>query len=226
MLGGGQLGRMFTVAAQTMGYQVVVLDPDLRSPAGCIADQHIRAGFTDEAALDQMADVCDVVTTEFENIPASVLRHLSQRIPVHPSAEAVEITQNRIREKRFVRDIGLKTTHFAAIEGAGDITAVEADFGFPAILKVAELGYDGKGQVTVDSFADLRAAHAELGNVDCVLEQRVELALEVSVILACEKGGVSVCFPVAENIHRNGILHQTVVPADIPDALQQEAKRQ
>ena len=227
MVGGGQLGRMFTVAARTMGYRVVVLDPDPSSPAGSIADQHLCAAYTDAAALAQMASLCEVITTEFENIPADTLRRLAAKTAVHPSGDAVEKTQNRIREKRFIRETGLKTAEFAVIERVADIDALASSgFQFPAILKIAEFGYDGKGQVVVDSIDTVRTAFARLHEAPCVLEQRIDLALEVSVVLARGEDGVVECFPVAENEHRNGILHCSVVPAALSDALQHEAQVQ
>ena len=226
MLGGGQLGRMFTVAARTMGYRVVVFDPDPASPAGAIADEHVAAGYDDVAALRRMGERCAVVTTEFENIPARALRELADSTVVCPSADAVEKTQNRIREKRFIRDAGLKTAPFAVIESRGDIDALPDDFTFPAILKIAEFGYDGKGQVVVSSKEETSAAFTELGEAACVLEQRIDLALEVSVVLARSADGAVSCFPVAENEHRDGILHRTSVPAAIDEALQQAAQRQ
>ena len=226
MLGGGQLGRMFTVAARTMGYRVVVLDPDPASPAGAIADEHIVAGYDDVAALRRMGERCAVVTTEFENIPARALRELADSTVVCPSADAVEKTQNRIREKRFIRDAGLKTAPFAVIESGGDIDALPDDFAFPAILKIAEFGYDGKGQVVVASKEETEAAFAALDEAACVLERRIDLALEASVVLARGADGAVSCFPVAENEHRDGILHRSSVPATIDEALQQAAQRQ
>ncbi len=226
MLGGGQLGRMFTVAARTMGYRVVVLDPDPASPAGSIADEHIQADYRDDEALRRMGERCAVVTTEFENIPADSLRRLAQWTAVCPNADAVEKTQNRIREKRFIRDTGLATAPFAVIETAADIDALPEDFVFPAILKIAEFGYDGKGQIVVGSVAETRAAFAELDEAACVLEQRIDLALEVSVVLARSADGQVSCFPVAENAHRNGILHRSTVPAAIDEAVQRQAQQQ
>ncbi len=227
MLGGGQLGRMFTMAARSMGYRVVVLDPDPSSPAGSLANQHICASYTDAEALAQMASLCEVVTTEFENIPADTLRQLAAKTVVYPSAEAVEKTQNRIREKRFICDTGLKTAEFAVIESPSDIDSLASSgFRFPAILKIAEFGYDGKGQLVVHSVDETRDAFAMLEQAPCVLEQRVDLALEVSVVLARAVDGTVSCFPVAENEHRNGILHRSVVPAAAAEALQMVAQEQ
>jgi len=225
MLGGGQLGRMFTVAAQTLGYRVIVLDPDPHSPAGRLADEHLQADYRDENALLQLQQQCAAVTTEFENIPAATLRQLAEYIPVRPAAEAVEIAQNRIREKTFIHDTGLKTAAFAAISDPKDIDAACDAVPFPAILKRAELGYDGKGQVAVDDFASVKAAFKILGELPCVLEEKIVLDREISVILARNSQGQSRYFPVAENEHRNGILHKTIVPAGIDEALTSKAQQ-
>lgn len=224
MLGGGQLGRMFTVAARTLGYRVIVLEPDPHSPAGQLADEHITAPYDDQAALTLFGKACDVVTTEFENIPASTLEFLAQFCPVRPSAQAVKMAQDRIVEKEFVQSCGLSPVPFAAIRQPQDIAAAQGAVTYPAILKTTRFGYDGKGQVTVKSAAEAAAAFAELGEVDCVLEQRVDLEREISVILARSTSGEVRCFPVAENEHRNGILHQTIVPARIDVQLAEAAQ--
>lgn len=225
MLGGGQLGRMFTVAAQTLGYRVIVLDPDPHSPAGRIADEHLQANFNDEKALQRIARECAAVTTEFENIPAATLRQLAEKLPVRPTAEAVEIAQNRIREKNFIRDIDLQTATFAVISRREEIDAACEAVSFPAILKLAELGYDGKGQVVVNEPSEIKTAFKTLGELSCVLEEKIDLDKEVSVILARNSKGESRCFPVAENEHRDGILHKTVVPARVTEALSTQAQQ-
>ena len=218
MLGGGQLGKMFVTAAQTMGYKVVVVEPDVNSPAGVIADQHICAKYDDEAALAQLADLCDAVTTEFENIPATVLSYLEAKTVVHPSAKVLASTQNRIVEKEFILGLGIDVAPFAAIRSVADIDAIADSFTFPAILKVANFGYDGKGQVTCHNADDVRAGFAAMDNVECVLEQRINLAREVSTVLARSQSGDICNFPVAENVHVNGILHSTTVPSHAPAA--------
>ena len=223
MLGGGQLGRMFTVAARTLGYRVIVLEPDPHSPAAQLADEHMIAAYDDEQALRSFGGKCDVVTTEFENIPARTLEFLTQFCPVRPAAKAVEVAQDRIVEKEFVRACGLSPVPFAAIRELADIHT--ATIQYPAILKTARLGYDGKGQITVHSAQAAQDAFLQLGQVDCVLEQRVSLEREISVILARSVAGEVRCFSVAENEHRNGILHQTIVPARISPALAQAAQR-
>ena len=157
MLGGGQLGRMFVTAARTMGYDVIVLDPDPSSPAGGLATEHIASAFDDTEALDLMALLCAVITTECEKIPAVTLADLAKSVPVHPSATVLHIAQHRKLEKQFFRDQGLATAEFIAIENDSDLEAARS-FKFPAILKTAMLGYDGKGQVNCDSFDDLVSA--------------------------------------------------------------------
>ncbi|PHS71657.1 MAG: 5-(carboxyamino)imidazole ribonucleotide synthase [Methylophaga sp.] len=217
MLGGGQLGRMFTTAAQTLGYNVVVLDPDTNSPAGIIADQHICANYTDEAALNQLAELCDAVTTEFENIPATTLSYLEAKTTVHPSSKALAQTQNRIIEKQFIESLGIKVAPYAAIRSAADIDAIANTFHFPAILKAASFGYDGKGQVVCNHADDVHSAFTALNSVECVLEQRINLEREVSTILARGQSGEITHFPIAENVHINGVLHSTTVPSNIPE---------
>ncbi|HEC58640.1 hypothetical protein LCGC14_0630970 [marine sediment metagenome] len=223
MLGGGQLGRMFTTAAQTMGYNVVVLDPDANSPAGTIADQHICANYTDEAALQQLAELCDAVTTEFENIPAATLSFLEAQTIVHPSSKALATTQNRIIEKQFIASLGIPVAPFSAIRSLNDIAAIAANFQLPAILKVANFGYDGKGQVVCETIEAVREAFQALGEVECVLEQRINLEREVSTVLARGQSGDITNFPVAENVHINGILHATTVPSSVTEHLAQTA---
>jgi 5-(carboxyamino)imidazole ribonucleotide synthase len=222
MLGGGQLGRMFVVAARSMGYEVIVLDPDAQSPAGGLASEHLARAYDDREALDYLARHCAVVTTEFENIPADTLAYLAQTVAVHPSADALQVAQHRLREKEFFRQQGLDTAGFMAIETEADVEAAR-DFAFPAILKTATLGYDGKGQVVCDSFAVLEDAFRQMGGKAWVLEQRIDLACEVSVVLARSQHGEVTCFPIAENRHANGILDVTLVPAAIPAELADKA---
>jgi 5-(carboxyamino)imidazole ribonucleotide synthase len=215
ILGGGQLGRMFTLAAYSMGYRVVVLDPDPHSPAGMIADQHIKADYRDHAALQMLGDECAAVTTEFENIPADSLDYLQQFCTVRPGPEAVRIAQDRIREKTFIRDHGLSTAPFEPVYEAADLDEAFGELQPPMLLKTASLGYDGKGQIRVDTLEDARSAFEQLGNRPCVLEEMVDLAREISVVLARGSNGRLAVYPVAENLHVNGILDTTLVPASI-----------
>ncbi|MCM2308175.1 MAG: 5-(carboxyamino)imidazole ribonucleotide synthase [Sulfuritalea sp.] len=212
MLGGGQLGRFFVIAAHELGYRAVVLDPDAQSPAGRIADQHLVAEYDDEDALNQMAESCAAVTTEFENVPSGSLAYLSKFLPVRPSAAAVGISQNRSAEKGFLKQHGFPHAPYADIRSEADIVLANAGL-FPGILKVARFGYDGKGQVRVADRDEALLAFRQLKNEPCVLEQRLALDYEVSVVLARDEAGRVKCFPVAENSHRHGILDVSMVPA-------------
>lgn len=223
MLGGGQLGRMFTTAAQTMGYKVIVLDPDKNSPAGIIADQHICSAYTDEAALTELAQHCAAITTEFENIPASTLAFLEKRTVVHPSSSALASTQNRNTEKNFIRAQGIATVPFVRITHRNDFADISTQIKFPAILKVATFGYDGKGQIVCEDLQAAYEAFEALGQKECVLEQRIDLEREISVVLARGEDGQITAFPVAENVHINGILHSTTVPSAAAETQQHAA---
>jgi 5-(carboxyamino)imidazole ribonucleotide synthase len=223
VLGGGQLGRMFTLQARTMGYAVVVLDPDCRSPAGQLADRHLRAAYTDPNALDQLARECAAVTTEFENVPAEVMERLAAWTRVRPPVGAVAIAQDRIEEKRFLDRHGFPTARFRAVKDQPSLADAVAAVGTPGLLKTSRLGYDGKGQAPVDRPDQAAAAFASLGSVPCVLEERLTLEREVSVVLARGDDGAVAPFPVGENVHRDGILETTVVPAGIPPALAEAA---
>jgi len=222
MLGGGQLGRMFVVAARTLGYDVIVLDPDQHSPAGGLASEHLACSYDDINALDYLARECAVVSTEFENVPAQTLAYLAQTVPVHPSANALQIAQHRRLEKEFFREQGLATADFLAIESERDL-AHARDFGFPAILKTSMLGYDGKGQAVCADHGELEAAFAELGGQPCVLEQRIDLEAEISVVLGRSLSGEVSCFPPAQNTHAGGILDVSLAPAPVAPELAAEA---
>jgi 5-(carboxyamino)imidazole ribonucleotide synthase len=213
VLGGGQLGRMFVHAAQVHGYQVAVLEPDAGSPAGAAAGRHLCAAYTDAAALDELARLCAAVTTEFENVPASALRRLAATRTVAPPARAVEVCQDRAREKRCFIDAGVPCAPHLGIDSLADAARPEALALLPGLLKTARLGYDGKGQLAVAQAADLAAAWEALGGVPCVLEQRLPLAREISVIVARGRDGQIVHLPVQQNLHRGGILAVTQVPA-------------
>ena len=219
VLGGGQLGRMFTLAAHSMGYRIVVLDPDPHSPAGLIADQHIKADYRDRAALQMLGDECAAITTEFENIPADSLEFLEQYCPVRPSADSVRIAQNRIHEKTFIQEHGLATAPFAAIYEAADIDEVFAGLTLPLLLKTASMGYDGKGQLPVNTPDEARVAFRQMGAPPCVLEELVELEREISVVLARNINGQTAIYPVGENRHVNGILDTTIVPSGADPAM-------
>ncbi len=224
MLGGGQLGRMFTLAAHSMGYRVTVLDPDPLSPAGAIADVHLKAAYQDREALQQLADTCAAVTTEFENVPADSLRWLASHCAVRPAGDAVAVAQDRIREKAFFRSCGLDVAPYAVIEREADLAQADATL-FPGILKRARFGYDGKGQARVADAAEARRAFIDMGAESCVLEQRIALRCEISAVVARGADGAGRAFPVAENRHRNGILDISIAPARVAPELAQRTEQ-
>jgi 5-(carboxyamino)imidazole ribonucleotide synthase len=219
MLGGGQLGRYALVAARTMGFRTMVLEPDPHAPAGHIADEHLVAAYDDESALERLAAACSVVTTEFENPPAAALEFLAHRTLVAPSPRAVAIAQDRIAEKAFLVDAGLPVGPYAVV----DDPQADPPIAYPAILKTARLGYDGKGQRVVADASEMRAAWRLLGSVPCVLEQVLDLQTEISVVVARTGDGGFAAYPVAENRHVDGILDLTVVPATVPRRLADRA---
>jgi len=223
LLGGGQLGRMFCMAAQSMGYRVAVLDPGAESPAGTVADLHIRRDYLDPQGLEELARLCKGVTTEFENVPAKALEFLAGHCLVSPMAASVAVAQDRIREKQFIESTGVSVAPHLVVRNASDLDAPPASL-LPGILKVARLGYDGKGQARVASVEEARAAFAEFGGVPCVLEKRLRLKTEISVVVARTREASVAVFPVAENEHKGGILDTSVVPARIGDQLAEVAR--
>jgi len=222
MLGGGQLGRFFVIAAHEMGYKVTVLDPDKNSPAGMIADVHLCAAFDDAVALKPMADTCQAISTEFENVPAETLATLAKSTVVHPSADAVAIAQHRIKEKTFFRESGLPVGPFVPVTVESDLPE-DGDM-YPAVLKVARFGYDGKGQARVANRAQAVAAFKDFKQEVCVLEKMLALDLEVSVVLARDVHGNIAAFPTAENSHLNGILDISIAPARCSEVIKANAQ--
>jgi len=222
ILGGGQLGRMFAMAAKAMGYGVTVLDPDANAPAAAFADVHLQYAYNDHIALRELAETCAAVTTEFENVNAESMRWLAQHIPVSPSADCVAIAQDRIKEKSWISKAGLATAPYLALETVDDLNHDLAAY-LPGILKTARLGYDGKGQVRVATAAEARAAYADLGGQPCVLEKMLPLNGEVSVIVARSNAHEVAVFPLAENQHSKGILDVSIVPARVAEGLAETA---
>jgi 5-(carboxyamino)imidazole ribonucleotide synthase len=222
VMGGGQLGRMFAQAAQSMGYQVAVLEPADECPAGQVAQRLVNAGYSDAAGLDALAAQCLAVTTEFENVPADSLSRLAERVFVAPNAHGVSVAQDRIAEKKFFVDCaprsGVLPAPHKVIASQQDIDDIADDL-LPGILKTVRMGYDGKGQVRVKSREDVRAAFESMDKVTCLLEKMLPLAYEVSVLTARGADGASVVYPIAENVHRDGILFTTTVPGpNVSDA--------
>jgi 5-(carboxyamino)imidazole ribonucleotide synthase len=222
-MGGGQLGRMFVHAAQAMGYSTAVLDADPSSPAGLVSHHLIQTGYLDPAGLAELAEVSAAITTEFENVPAQALDTLARTRPVAPAGSAVSICQDRAREKAHFVACGVACAPHALIETPEQLAAVKDEL-LPGILKTARLGYDGKGQIRVKTREELAAAWDELKRVGCVLEKMLPLAYEVSVIVARGGDGQVVHFPLQQNLHRDGILAVTTVPApSVSAAVSQQA---
>ena len=224
ILGGGQLGRMFTTAAQTMGYKVAVLDPDEGSPAGRVAEKHIVAQYDDHSALSELTRLTKVITTEFENVPAESLSLLAASVATRPNAEAVAVAQDRILEKTFLSECGVTVAPSEALTDQNHIQDSELSTLLPGILKASRFGYDGKGQRSVQTVEEASEAYAELGKVPCVLEKRLPLKTEISVVVGRNVQGLTEIFPIAENQHRNGILDLSIVPARISRDLASEAE--
>jgi 5-(carboxyamino)imidazole ribonucleotide synthase len=228
VMGGGQLGRMFVQAAQAMGYFTAVLDPDAQSPAGLISHHHIATTYDDPVGLQALCAVADAITTEFENVPAQALLSLAAQRPVAPNGACVAVAQDRVQEKNHFNACagvsGVRPALFAAIESPEQLTAVP-DALLPGILKTSRMGYDGKGQARVNTRDELAQAWQRLGQVPCVLEQRLALRSELSVIVARGADGQTVAFPVQKNTHRDGILALTEVhDGAVSPALAQRAQ--
>ncbi|MDA8192461.1 MAG: 5-(carboxyamino)imidazole ribonucleotide synthase [Thermaerobacter sp.] len=218
ILGGGQLGRMMVLAAKRMGYRTVVLDPAADCPAAQVSDQHVAARFDESSAVQDFAQRADVVTYEFENIAVATVNQARQFTPVFPNARLLDVSQNRLREKGACRELGLATARYQAVSTAEEVRRGLTMTGTPAVLKTAEGGYDGKGQVVVRSEHDADAAVAALGRPgrSLILEEWIHFDREVSAIVARGQGGETMAFPIGENVHRNGILHTTTVPVQLP----------
>ncbi|MCU0904452.1 MAG: 5-(carboxyamino)imidazole ribonucleotide synthase [Tabrizicola sp.] len=222
ILGGGQLGRMLSVAASRLGYRCHIFEPGA-SPAGDVAYQVTTAPYEDEAALRAFAASVDVITYEFENVPTSALDLLESLKPIRPNRRALAISQDRISEKSFLNDLGLDTAAWAAVNSESDLRAAAGQLGLPAILKTTRLGYDGKGQVKLTAPDQIPAAWAAMNNAPCVLEGFVAFDREVSVIAARSLDGQVACFDPGENIHREGILRTTTVPAQLSPSQRSDA---
>lgn len=223
ILGGGQLGRMLSVAASRLGFRCHIFEPGAEPPAGQVAWKVTTAPYEDEAALTAFAESVDVVTYEFENIPTAALDLIERLRPIHPNRRALAISQDRLQEKAFLNGIGLSTAPWAAVEDMASLEAALATIGTPSILKTTRLGYDGKGQARIKTPEDAPAALAAMAGAPAVLEGFVEFSCEISVIAARGLDGSVSCFDPGENVHRDGILHTTTVPARISPALRSDA---
>lgn len=225
IIGGGQLGQMMALDAKQTGMRVIILDPTPDCPAGQVADDQIVAEYADVKAIEELARRSDVLTYEFENVDLNALRDVADKSYVPQGTHLLYTTKNRIREKTFLRDAGLKTAPFRAVHNREDLDQAVAELGYPSVLKTCEGGYDGHGQEVLHSAEDLAKCDDILATKDCILEGWVDFKLECSVMVGRnEKGEVSV-FPVSENIHHDEILHLSIVPARISPELQEKAKK-
>jgi 5-(carboxyamino)imidazole ribonucleotide synthase len=213
IIGGGQLGRMMALAARAMGYRIGVLEPTPDSPTGQVADFQITAEYSDTQALRELAQRSDVLTYEFENVDLDALRDVQDIVAVPQGTELLRITGDRINEKSFLRDHGLPVTPFAAVRDGAELAAAVGDIGYPAILKTTSGGYDGHGQVDLNSPADLADAAQLLQQAPCILEKRQQFDRELSVMVTRGGDNVVRVFPTVENHHEHHILHTTIAPA-------------
>ncbi|UQD50894.1 5-(carboxyamino)imidazole ribonucleotide synthase [Bacillus methanolicus] len=224
IIGGGQLGRMMALAAKQSGFRIAVLDPIEDSPCGQVADYKIIGQYGDLESVQKLAQVCDVITYEFENINAKALEWLCENAYVPQGSNLLYITQDRIQEKAAIQAAGLEVAPYAVIRTVQDIYDNIKKLGYPAVLKTARGGYDGKGQLVIKEEKDIAGANELLETSVCVLEKWIPFEKEISVIVARNPRGETAVFPVAENIHRNNILHKTIVPARIPDSIKKDAE--
>ena len=223
ILGGGQLGRMLAVAASRLGLKAHIFEQGANPPAGQVADQVTTASYEDEAALRRFAQSVDVITYEFENIPTSALDILEQIRPIHPGRLALAISQDRLSEKEFLTGLGLKVAPYANVTSAAEAEAAAQSIGTPSILKTRRMGYDGKGQVRLKNVSDMEQAWQAMQGAPSVLEGFINFSHEVSVIAARTSDGQVACYDPGENVHREGILHSTTVPASLSAAQRMDA---
>lgn len=224
IIGGGQLGRMLAMAASRLNFRTIILEPQPDCPALQLANRQIVAAYDDETALAELADACDVITYEFENVPVAAARFLADRKPVYPPPRALEVAQDRLVEKTFLNDCGIRTAGFRAVDSQADLEAALAEFGGAGVLKTRRLGYDGKGQKVFRAGDDAAGAYDELGAVPLILESFIAFDREISVIAARAVDGSIACYDPAENIHRGGILHTSTLPAEIYEGTSTDAR--
>ena len=224
IVGGGQLGRMTAVAAAELGYKVHVFTPEPDSPAAHVCKHATVAPYDNQDAIEAFGQNVDVITFEFENVPAETVRHLTDLAPVRPRWECLAICQDRIEEKSFCNELGIETAPWKAVNSADELTAAIAEIGAPSILKTNRLGYDGKGQVRIKADTDPAQAWQDIGETPSILEGFVDFELEVSVITARRPNGAMASFDVVENRHKDGILDVTIAPADVSEDISERAR--
>ena len=225
IIGGGQLGQMLTFAAKQAGMRVVILDPNPDCSAAQAADSSIVAEYSDKKAIEELARRSDVLTYEFENVDLEALEDVSDKVLIPQGTELLRITKDRIREKTFLKEHGLQVAPFAAVSCREDLVSAIEEIGYPSVLKTCEGGYDGKSQLVFHTREDLKNADELLEQGRCILEGWVEFSMECSVMVARNMDGAISVFPVSENIHRNQILHESIVPARMSGELQSNAKK-
>ena len=223
IFGGGQLGRMICFAAHQLGYRTMVFSDITNSPASFVTNQTIVANYLDQEALQQFVDKIDIATFEFENIPVAAVNFVAQQKPTYPNAEVLKITQNRLKEKDFLNLSGAKTTKYQAITSLEDLQNALAHFEFKAVLKTTTMGYDGKGQQVLTKDSNLTEVWQNFTNQELILEKFANFEQEISVIVARGVNGEIACYPPLTNIHKNGILDQSIYPAKINDQTTAEA---
>lgn len=225
IIGGGQLGQMLTFAAKQAGMRVVILDPNPDCSAAQAADSSIVAEYSDKKAIEELARRSDVLTYEFENVDLEALEDVSDKVLIPQGTELLRITKDRLREKTFLKEHGLQVAPFAAVSCKEDLVSAIEEIGYPSVLKTCEGGYDGKSQLVLHTREDLKNADELLEQGRCILEGWVEFSMECSVMVARNMDGAISVFPVSENIHRNQILHESIVPARMSEELQSNAKK-
>lgn len=224
IIGGGQLGRMLCIASAELGYRTIILEPDQNAPAAQVANDQIIAAYDDEIALESLANLADIITYEFENVPSQTVERLEAKLPVEPNSKALMIAQDRLLEKQMSEEIGARPAPFYPVNNLEDLEKGLSQTGYPAILKTRRLGYDGKGQVKIEKSDDADSALKAMNGQDAILEAFVNFECEISIIGARNQDGTFIAYDIVENVHTNHILSSSTVPADIHTKVAQEAK--
>ncbi|MBW1605739.1 5-(carboxyamino)imidazole ribonucleotide synthase [Lactobacillus sp. Sy-1] len=223
ILGGGQLGQMMVLSAKAMGYKVGILDPTKGAPAAQVADFQVVADYDDQAALEELARKSDVLTYEFENVDQKALAKVTGLVDVPQAIDELTITSHRLHEKNFLKSNQIPVTDFAAVNTAADLKQAVAEIGFPGILKTCEGGYDGHDQIDINDESDVAKAAGQLNDREWIFEKKQPFVMEVSIMVTRDVNGKNIPFPLSENIHKHHILHTSIVPARVDDAVHNQA---